>query len=164
MYDGQMFFNYLGNYWSDYNGSDVNSDGIGDTPYKVGQVIDEYPLMKPHEQYEVFYNKYLVDVSTDVGESTGGGWYEAGTMAMVNVTSTRIIENPFIIRVFKGWVDENGTLVSSSPSYSFNVTRPINLKASWETELNPFGLGLIVLITMIVVMLASALWMRRKEQ
>jgi nitrous oxidase accessory protein len=37
-----------GNYWSDYNGTDANGDGIGDTPYKVftGN-IDRYPLMNP---------------------------------------------------------------------------------------------------------------------
>ncbi len=36
------------NYWSDYNGTDANKDGVGDTPY----IIDEYnkdnnPLMSP---------------------------------------------------------------------------------------------------------------------
>ena len=37
-----------GNYWSDYNGSDANNDGIGDTPYMVFEnVVDRYPLMKP---------------------------------------------------------------------------------------------------------------------
>ena len=35
-----------GNYWSDYNGTDVNSDGIGDTPYVFDvQNEDRYPLM-----------------------------------------------------------------------------------------------------------------------
>jgi nitrous oxidase accessory protein NosD len=40
------------NYWSDYNGTDNNGDGIGDTPYISPYVLDEivqddYPLVAP---------------------------------------------------------------------------------------------------------------------
>ena len=38
-----------GNYYSDYNGADNNTDGIGDDPYHIpgGTSTDRYPLMRP---------------------------------------------------------------------------------------------------------------------
>ena len=39
-----------GNYWSNYNGTDNNRDGIGDTPYIIDENNrDNYPLMMPYE-------------------------------------------------------------------------------------------------------------------
>jgi parallel beta-helix repeat protein len=38
-----------GNYWSNYNGTDNNGDGIGDTPYVIDQNNqDNYPLAEPY--------------------------------------------------------------------------------------------------------------------
>ena len=38
----------VGNYWSDYNGTDANGDGIGDSQYVINaNNTDRYPLMTP---------------------------------------------------------------------------------------------------------------------
>lgn len=39
-----------GNYWEDYNGTDYNRDGIGDTPYTIDtNNVDSYPLISPFD-------------------------------------------------------------------------------------------------------------------
>jgi len=39
---------HKGNYWSDYNGTDLDGDGIGDTPYVIDENNqDDFPLMSP---------------------------------------------------------------------------------------------------------------------
>ena len=50
-----------GNYWDDYNGTDSDEDGIGDTPYSIprGDNEDRYPLMYP--TCNVPPNKPIID-------------------------------------------------------------------------------------------------------
>ena len=53
-YDGTTYKSYLGNYWDDYEGTDADGDGIGDTQYSIDSDSDEnddYPLMTPFENY-----------------------------------------------------------------------------------------------------------------
>ncbi len=52
-FNGNTYINYLGNHWDDYNGTDENNDGIGDTHYLIDSNKDNYPLMEPFEIYFV---------------------------------------------------------------------------------------------------------------
>ncbi|MEM4455443.1 MAG: NosD domain-containing protein [Thermofilaceae archaeon] len=59
-----------GNFWSDYKGSDVNNDGVGDTPYTIDEMnVDRYPLIRPICPYEVF----SVKVSSPYGTTSVSG-------------------------------------------------------------------------------------------
>jgi parallel beta-helix repeat protein len=56
IYNDNSYTNYLGNYWDDYNGTDADNEGIGDTPYRINysDINDEYPLMERFENYFQF--------------------------------------------------------------------------------------------------------------
>jgi parallel beta-helix repeat protein len=58
-YNDKSYSSYLGNYWSDHSSSDVNGDGILESPYTVsnGAGTDSYPLASNFETY--------IDVSSD---------------------------------------------------------------------------------------------------
>jgi parallel beta-helix repeat protein len=62
----------IGNYWSNYNGTDKNGDGIGDTPYVIDRLNqDRFPLMKnptalPTENYSLGHERDLVIALTIV--------------------------------------------------------------------------------------------------
>ena len=82
-YKGKQHTNYLGNYWSDYTGSDADEDGIGDTPYIIDDDKDEYPLIEHFEHYFA-PDEPKVSISTDKYE------YRAGDVMLINIT----FENP----------------------------------------------------------------------
>jgi parallel beta-helix repeat protein len=56
---------YEGNYWSDYNGTDADKDGIGDTPYLIDENNqDNHPLMGTFSQLIIQWQEETYTVTT----------------------------------------------------------------------------------------------------
>jgi parallel beta-helix repeat protein len=65
-----------GNYWSSYNGTDNDGDGIGDTPYVLdANNIDQYPLMKPFAE-NLPPKIYSMKISGWIGDRPIEGYYD----------------------------------------------------------------------------------------
>ena len=84
-YKGSEFENYLGNYWSDYTGSDTDGDGIGDIPYGIDGDKDNYPLM---ERFENFRESLAPDLTV-----TNITWSPSDILPGDTVTFTVTVKN-----------------------------------------------------------------------
>jgi len=86
--------------------------------------------------------QYLVTAVTSVGQIYGMGWYGFRDNATLSISPIQSNKDLFTNYVFEGW-KAGDIIVSTSPSYSFTVTGPVSLAASWKTELNLTTVGAV---------------------
>ena len=103
-----------GNYWSDYNGTDLfsgpyqnvtGSDGIGDTPYIINSYNrDNYPLMYPYgSPLPPYYNLTIRTMTGGITEPS------QGTYAFANGTIVSITAIPDTGYSFDYWLFDGET-------------------------------------------------------
>jgi len=88
-----------GNYWDDYNGTDSDKDGIGDTPYNIsgGDNQDSYPLMHvfgpPYAEFEYIIERATVEFNASKSGDYSGyivtyEWdFDDGTIGIGKIVS-----------------------------------------------------------------------------
>ena len=105
---------------------------------------------------------YQVQVSSERGTASGGGWYAAGSSATASIAPLISQKDLLMNYAFEGW-KVNGTIVSTSPSYSFIVTEPMSLAASWRIELNLVTAGAAAVGVMLAIAAVALVALRRSK-
>ena len=92
------------NYWSDYNGSDSDNDGIGDEPYLINEKnADPHPLMRLFENYTQLPTLEIIERGIKVFVSPKEITTEPGPIVpfKINVTNFGSITEHMKIQVFR---------------------------------------------------------------
>ena len=85
----------------------------------------------PDDVYVMWDEYYFVNVTTPVGTAQGGGWYEAGSTAVVSIGQTSA--GFLVVDRFKEWVTDDGRTFQS-PTVTLKVDRPMTITAVWEKD------------------------------
>ena len=124
---------------------------------QYGAVFSANGVFKPRVQVQ-----YLLSLESPVGQTYGGGWYDAGSYANFTVRPSGILNG--IGRVlgltffFDRWIDEHGNKVLSG---SLRMDSPHALRASWNARLTDWRPILILVILIVAVILAVESRLRR---
>ena len=133
-----------GNYWSDYNGTDIfrgiyqnetGSDGIGDTSYTIDtNNRDNYPLMKPYpwgahdigvtyigKVWEIYFPPIILPLKTIVG---------LGFMLHINVF---VMNHGAYSEVFNVTVYANTTAIDIITNITLASRNSVILNFTWNT-------------------------------
>jgi len=108
-YENTIHVGYLGNYYSDYTGSDDNGDGVGESPYKLYEegfvIYDFYPLIKGKEFYHILHEE--VTLSHIPGIFIINGVFNATFIVGDRAASADVIGAIRIAESFRGAAEDS---------------------------------------------------------
>jgi parallel beta-helix repeat protein len=165
-----MSYPECGNYWSNYVGSDLNNDGIGDIPHIIDiDNTDAYPLMGMFSDFKATSEHYVQTICN----STISHFQFNGTAISFNVSGENdttgfcriCIPTALMNATYKVYV--NGTEVSSSLLSCSNSTHSYlyfnYTHSTQEVIIVPeFPSSLILSLFMIATMLAIIIHRRKR--
>jgi parallel beta-helix repeat protein len=173
-----------GNYWSDYNGTDSDYDGIGDTPYFIdANNQDDYPLMGMFSSFNTSYgyavdfvsNSAISEVSFDLSYTEAILAFnvsgESGSEGFLRVCIPKVLISSSYVIMFDGEIVTNTTypqvreLSCSNETYEYlyiNYTHSEHTITITGTTIIPeFPSFLIMPLFMIATLLAVIVYRRK---
>jgi parallel beta-helix repeat protein len=164
---------YEGNYWSDYNGTDGDKDGIGDTPYLIdANNQDDHPLMGMFYQFEITEQEQTYTIAAICNSTITDFTYDGAIN--FNTTGPEGTEGFCRIMIPTAIFDHNYTiLVDGSPPLEQNE---LPISNSTETYVyftftnTTHGITIIpefpttILLALIILSIPTAIALKKRKQ
>jgi M6 family metalloprotease-like protein len=100
-----------------------------------GDIAETQPSVQlvmntPKEVSAGWQRQYQLSVSSQYGNATGAGWYDAGSPATISVT-TPYPTGGGVRSVFTGW---NGDMSNGDAQTTVTMTKPFTVNAQWKSQ------------------------------